>query len=179
MILNNTPYFKGSLGFFPLRLFEGTKSVDTHDDDDDDDNVPMTQPGLIEHMLCTWGIQEKKMTGLALKEFILCQGDQTSPPAPHSTMAGKIGHETNHTFWKTVTLYLIKCCRARITSAENHQKWKIIHIHQGLIQRQTLQSLSSLWSLSAPFSLGSQKTGFQLWFSTYFTMPYWYTCLFH
>ena len=118
MILNHTPYFKGSLGFFHLRLFEGTKSVDTHDDDDDDDDVPMTQPGFTEHMLCTWGIQEKKMTGLALKDFILCQGDQTSPPP-------QLYHGWQNWAWNKS--YILKDCHIvfnEMLPCKNNKCWK-------------------------------------------------------
>lgn len=47
IILNNMSFFKGGLRF--LRLFEVTKSVDTHHDGND---LFMTQPGSVEHMLC-------------------------------------------------------------------------------------------------------------------------------
>lgn len=72
IILNNMPPFKGDLRF--LRLFEVTKSVDTHHDSND---LFLTQPGSVEHLLCAWGTQEKNMTGLARKESTFFQVDHT------------------------------------------------------------------------------------------------------
>lgn len=62
IILNNMLWFKGGLGFF--RLFVLPKSVDTHRGGN---GVSPPQPGLIRRTLRACGMQEKTMTGLALR----------------------------------------------------------------------------------------------------------------
>ena len=85
MILNNTFCFKGYLGFYNLRLFAVTKYIDTNDNDNDND-VPMTQPGLLEHKLCNpRNTREKDNRTCPKRSYSLPGRSECPPPPPQLT----------------------------------------------------------------------------------------------